>query len=161
MIKARSASDSQTEMTELVLPQHANALGTVFGGQLMAWIDICGAIAAQRHCGHIAVTASVDEMNFLASIRVGDLVVLHARLNAAFNTSMEVEVIVERENRQAERTLCLDALMTFVAIDEEGKPTRIPRLLMTGEDDRRRSDEASKRREARLERRRQRQQSSS
>jgi acyl-CoA hydrolase len=147
----RAPSQSVTEMTELLLPQHANALGTAFGGSIMSWIDICGAISAQRHCGRIAVTAFVDDLAFLAPVRVGDVVRLTARVNAAFRTSLEVEVRVEREDRETmHRTLCADALLTFVNLDDEGQPCAVPPVKPEGEDDRRRLQEAEARRAHRL-----------
>jgi acyl-CoA hydrolase len=149
----RSPRSSQTVMTELVLPQHANAIGTAFGGSILSWIDICAAIAAQRHCGRVAVTAAIDEMQFLAPIRVGDTLVLRAQVNAAFNTSMEVEVTVEREEHadgSTHRTLCADAILTFVNRDDDGKPVRVPPLACETDDDRRRLAAARSRRERRL-----------
>ncbi len=146
---------SMTEMTELVLPQHANALGTAFGGTVLGWIDICGAIAAQRHCGRVAVTAAIDEMQFLAPIRVGDVVRLTARVNAAFRTSVEVEVEVEvEEPATMARTLCADALLTFVSRGEDGSPAPVPPVACETEDDERRHAAARARREQRLGRRR-------
>src|ERR1700733_2449009 len=85
------------EMTEYVLPQHANALGSVFGGQIMAWVDLCGAICAQRHSGRMAVTAFVDDLKFELPVRIGEVVRLEARVTAVFRTSMEIEIIVEGE----------------------------------------------------------------
>ena len=79
----RPPSDSFTEMTEMVLPQHTNVVGTAFGGVIMSWVDICAAISAQRHCGEVAVTARIDAMEFHAPIRLGDVVRLTARVNAA------------------------------------------------------------------------------
>ena len=148
---------SFTEMTEIVLPQHANALGTAFGGTVLSWIDVCGAIAAQRHCGRIAVTAAIDEMQFLAPIRVGDVVRLTARVNAAFRTSVEVEVLVEREDPASlHRTVCADALLTFVARGDDGQPAPVPPLACESPDEERRSEHARRRREERLARRRER-----
>jgi len=145
---------SFTEMTELVLPQHGNVLGSAFGGTILAWIDVCGAIAAQRHCNRVAVTAALDEVNFLASIKVGDVVVLSARVNAAFSTSLEVEVEVKVEDaKTGQRKRCVDAFMTFVAVDEEGKPCRVPQLVLETREDERRAAEAAERRAARLARR--------
>ncbi|MDH5492592.1 MAG: acyl-CoA thioesterase [Myxococcales bacterium] len=142
-------------MTELVLPQHANALGSAFGGTVMGWIDICAAITAQRHAGRVAVTASVDELAFLSPIRVGDVVCLRAHMNAAFRTSMEVEVRVDREDRQSrERTLCVDAKLTFVNLDEAGRPLAVPPLALETEAERDASAQAQLRREERLARRR-------
>jgi acyl-CoA hydrolase len=138
-------------MTELVLPQHSNAIGTAFGGTVLAWIDVCAAIAAQRHCGRVAVTAAIDQVNFLAPIRVGDVVVLTARVNAAFRTSLEVEVEVQVEDRATlHRRPCVDAFLTFVAVDDEGKPAPVPPLLCETADDERRQREAEARRARRL-----------
>ena len=128
---ARPQSASITEMTEYVLPQHANALGNVFGGQIRAWVDLCAAIAAQRHSGKMAVTAFVDDLKFQAPVRVGEVVRLRARVTATFRTSMEVEIVVEGENsRTGRRWPCVDALVTFVAIADDGAPTPVPRLLL-------------------------------
>src|SRR3954469_22038163 len=91
----RPQSASITEMTEYVLPQHTNALGGVFGGQIMGWVDLCAAICAQRHSGRMVVTAFVDDLKFEQPVRVGEVVRLEARVTAVFRTSMEIEVIVE------------------------------------------------------------------
>lgn len=147
----RPAAASRTVMSELVLPQHANAVGTAFGGTIMSWIDICGAICAQRHGGRVAVTAFVDDIAFVAPIRVGDVVVLEARLNAAFRTSMEVEVVVQREDTQTgARTRCVDALLTFVQVDADGRALPVPPLALESDDDRARALAAEQRRRARL-----------
>ncbi len=145
---------SFTEMTELVLPQHGNVLGGAFGGSVLAWIDVCAAIAAQRHCGRVAVTAAIDEVNFLEPIKVGDVVVLSARVNAAFRTSMEVEVEVRVEDATTgDRRLCVDAFTTFVAVDESGSPTGVPPLRLETPEDEARAAAAQRRREERLARR--------
>lgn len=154
MSEGRTPRDSLTEMTELVLPQHGNILGGAFGGTVLAWIDICGAVAAQRHSRRIAVTAAIDEVSFRAPIRVGDVVVLTARLNAAFRTSMEVHVEVQVEERATgRRRRCVDAFMTFVAVDEDRKPCPVPPLVTETADDERRREQAEVRRTARLARR--------
>ncbi len=144
-----------TEMTELVLPSHANAVGTIFGGTVMSWIDICGAIVSQRHCGRIAVTAFVDDLEFLAPLRVGDVVRLTGRLNAVFRSSMEVEILVEREDvATGTRTTCCEAWLTFVNVDKEGRPRPSPPLLVETEDERCRFRDATSRREVRFARKR-------
>src|SRR3954464_7745763 len=94
----RLGHESITETTEYVLPQHANALGNVFGGQVMAWVDLCAAISAQRHSGHTAVTAFVDDLKFERPVKVGEVVRLRAKITATFRTSMEIEVVVEGED---------------------------------------------------------------
>lgn len=154
MLEPRSARASITEMTELVLPQHSNAVGSAFGGTVLAWIDICGAICAQRHSGRVCVTASIDEVNFKQPIRVGDVVILHARVNAAFRTSLEVAVGVQVEDRiSGHRRLSVDAFTTFVALGDDGKPVEIAPLLIETAEDERRAREATERRAARLGRR--------
>ena len=141
-------------MTELVLPQHSNVLGTAFGGTVLAWMDVCGAITAQRHSGRVSVTASMDDVNFVSPIRVGDVVILAGRVNAAFRTSVEVEVQVQVEDRvTGQRRRCVDAFMTFVAVVEDGKPCEQPPLALENADDERHHREANDRRRARLEKR--------
>jgi len=150
---ARPVRYSATEMTEIVLPQHANAIGTVFGGTVMAWTDVCAAIAAQRHCGRVAVTAAVDDLVFLAPLRVGDVVRLTSHVNAAFRSSLEVEVKVEREDSATmQRTLCVTALLTFVAVADDGVPCRVPPLALETDAERARAKDAEERRAARLSR---------
>jgi acyl-CoA hydrolase len=127
----RPQATSRTQMTEYVLPQHANALGSVFGGQIMAWVDLCGAICAQRHSGRMAVTAFVDDMKFEQPVRVGEVVRLQASVTAVFRTSMEIEVIVEGEDATTGRRWpCVDARLTFVAIDDARNPTAIAPLVL-------------------------------
>lgn len=127
----RPAQESFTEMTEYVLPQHANALGNVFGGQIMAWVDLCAAIAAQRHAGQMAVTAFVDDLMFQNPVKVGEVVHLKSQISATFRTSMEVEVTVTGEDLSTRRRWpCLHAFLTFVCIDASGKPVPTPPLLL-------------------------------
>jgi acyl-CoA hydrolase len=151
-LPARRTEDSICTMTELVLPGHTNALGTIFGGTIMGWVDLCAAIAAQRHCNRTVVTAFVDDFSFQGPVRVGEVVRLEARVNATFRTSMEVEVIVMGENPIEGRTWpCVQALLMFVAIDETTrKPVPVPPLVLESEESRRRQSEAEKRREHRL-----------
>lgn len=150
----KAQRESLTEMTEYVLPQHANALGNVFGGQIMAWVDLCAAICAQRHSGHIAVTAFVDDLKFEQPVKVGEVVRLCARVTATFRTSMEIEVDVQGEDsRTGKRWPCVSALLTFVAIDDAGKPTPVAPLAMDSDDVRASQAAGQRRREARLSRR--------
>ncbi len=133
-LESRSQAFARTQMTEYVLPQHANALGGVFGGQIMAWIDLCAAICAQRHASRMAVTAFVDDLKFERSVRIGEVVRLEAKVTATFRTSMEIEVVVEGENAASGRRWpCVDARLTFVAIDDSGKPVAVPPLLLDGD----------------------------
>lgn len=147
----KSQADSRTQMTEYVLPQHANALGSVFGGQIMAWIDLCAAICAQRHSGRMAVTAFVDDMKFEQPVRVGEVVRLDARVTATFRTSMEIEVVVEGEDATTGRRWpCVAARLTFVAIDDHRRPTAIPPLIVDSEEVKASQAAGEARREARL-----------
>jgi acyl-CoA hydrolase len=130
----RSQAASLTTMTEYVLPQHSNLFGGVFGGQIMAWVDLCAAICAQRHSGRPAVTAFVDDLKFQKPVRIGEVVRLEARVNAVFRTSMEIAVEVTGEDSRTGRTWpCVHALTVFVAIGDDGKPTAVPPLLLEDE----------------------------
>jgi acyl-CoA hydrolase len=152
----KPACNSYVEMTQIVLPSHANPIGTAFGGQIMAWIDICAGISAQRHARQIVVTASMDDLHFLAPIHVGEVAVLKAQVNRAFHTSLEVGVRVEAENPlTGELRHCSSAYVTFVAIDEENNRVSVPGLIPETENQRRRYEEAQERRQFRLERRKQ------
>jgi len=150
----KPACESYSEMTEIVLPSHTNPLGTAFGGQVMAWIDICAGIAAQRHARQVVVTASMDDLHFRSPIHQGEFVVLKAQVNRSFHTSMEVGVRVEAENPlTGERRHCSSAYLTFVALDESGQRVLLPPLKPETDDEKRRYAEAAERRRYRLERR--------
>lgn len=144
-------SESALEMNELVLPTHTNALGTIFGGQIMAWIDICAAMAAMRHARRQCVTASMDALDFIAPVRLGQLVNLKAMVNYVGRTSMEVGVRVEAEDPlTGARVHAASAYLTFVAIDASGRPVPARPLAPETPDERLRFEEARARREQRL-----------
>jgi acyl-CoA hydrolase len=146
-----SAPNPIVEMNQLLLPSDANALGAAFGGSVMGWIDICAAIAAQRHCRQLVVTASMDDLHFHFPIKVGWTVQLKARVIAAFATSMEVGVTVHGENPlTGDRMLCTSALLTFVALDQAGAKLPVPPLVITSPAQQLAFDEAKERRKARL-----------
>jgi len=153
----RAVRDSIATMTEYVLPTHANALGNVFGGQILAWIDLCAAICAQRHAGRLAVTAEFDDVSFEAPIKVGQVVLLRARVTAAFRTSVEIQVEVEGEDAPSGRRWpCARAFVTFVAMEKvDGvlRPAPVPPLACETEEDRSLAADAHERRRTRLERR--------
>ena len=150
---ARKGSDSVVEMTQLLLPGDANALGAAFGGSVMGWIDICAAVSAQRHARQTVVTASMDDLHFHAPIKVGFQVILRARVIAAFKSSMEVGVTVHAENPlTGERQLTTSALLTFVALDAEGRKLPVPPLVLENDVERLAADEAMARRAERLSR---------
>jgi acyl-CoA hydrolase len=147
----RLVGASRTEMIELGLPEDANPLGNILGGRVMHLIDIAGAIATHRHCRMQAVTASVDHLDFLNPIRVGELIVLQSQVNRAFRTSVEVGVEVFSENFvTGERKHTTTAFLTFVALDSEGHPAPVPPLIVKTSEERRRYREAGERRKARL-----------
>jgi acyl-CoA hydrolase len=149
--KGRPPRESRVEMTEIVLPSDSNALGTIFGGRVMQWIDIAGAVAARRHARSAVVTAGMDELHFHVPIRVGAVAVLEARVLAAFRTSMEVAVTVHSEElKTGVRTLCTSAFLTFVALDENGRPREVPPVAPETEEERLRMGQARQRRELRL-----------
>jgi len=140
------------EMTQIVLPSHANNHGTAFGGQIAAWIDICAAVSAQRFARMPVVTASMDQLHFLQAVRRGMVVVLHAQVNQAWHTSIEIGVRVEMEDPiTGQRDHCCSAYLTFVALDDEGEPKSVP-IFEPGEDEmaQRRAREAQNRRDHRL-----------
>lgn len=148
---AKAVSQSQVIMTQLVLPSHTNALGSVFGGTVMSWIDIAAAIAAQRHCNKEVVTASIDRLDFIAPVYKGWVVNLKASVNYASKTSMEVGVRVDAENpRTGESFHTASAYTTFVALGSNGKPSSVPDLILESEDDRRRFEDAKNRRAERI-----------
>ncbi|MCB9763442.1 MAG: acyl-CoA thioesterase [Alphaproteobacteria bacterium] len=150
----RTCAPPQTrvEATHMVLPGHTNNHGTVFGGQVAAWIDICAAVSAQRFARKPVVTASIDELHFLLPVRRGMTVVLQSMVNQAWRTSMEVGVRVEAEDpRSGERIHCCSAYLTFVALDASGRPSPLPTLVVDGDPDcARRAAEAQRRRDHRL-----------
>lgn len=149
----KPVSSSQVHMTEMVLPSHTNALGSVFGGVIMSWIDIAGAICAQRHSQKTVVTASIDDLHFVAPVYKGWIVNLKASVNYASRTSMEVGVRVDAENPISGETFhTATAYLTFVALDSHLKPTSVPKVLAESADEKRRYEEAQKRREQRLQR---------
>ena len=139
-------------MTEYVLPQHANVLGNVFGGQIMAWVDLCAAICSQRHAGRPCVTAFVDDLAFKRPVLVGQVVRLRAHVTATFRTSMEIDVQVTGEDTiTGEEWPTVECrVTTFVALDADRKPTPVPPLLLETDDDRAGQVAAEERRSARL-----------
>ncbi len=146
----RKIADSRSEMTELVLPNDTNTLGNLLGGRLMHYIDLVAAMAAYRHARAHVVTASMDHIDFIAPVHVGDLLVLKSSLNRAFRTSMEVGVKVWVEHT-IDGTLrhVASAYLTFVAVSPQGGRVRVPPLEPETEEDKRRYHDAGRRREQR------------
>ncbi len=154
MNEKKAVSSSQVIMTQLVLPSHTNSLDTVFGGTVMSWIDICAAIAAQRHSNCEVVTASIDQLNFIAPIKRGWVVNLKASVNFTSRTSMEIGVRVDAENPKTDEMFhTASAYLTFVALGADGKPTAVPGLELISDVEIRRYTAAENRRQQRLARR--------
>lgn len=152
----RSADDSEIVMHELVLPSHTNALDTAFGGTIMSWVDICGAICAQRHTSGIVVTASIDQLDFIAPVRRGDTVRLTARVTYVGRTSLEVRVIVDvLNNFTATEQRAGVAFVTYVAVDDNRKSRPVPPLQLNTAKDKQRFEAGKARRDHRLAIRRQ------
>ena len=135
--RARRASESATEMVEVVLPNDANPMGFMLGGNVMRLVDLAGAVAAIRHAHSPMVTAVVDELEFLYPVRVGDFIVLKSKVTCAFNTSLEVEVLVYSEAAlSGERRLTSRAYLTFVTLEQDGVRARVPPLVVDNDEGR-------------------------
>src|SRR6266567_3224627 len=147
----KRAAESATEMVQVVLPNDANPLGFILGGTVMHLIDIAGAIACHRHTRSLLVTAAVDDLQFLHSIKVGDLIILKSRVTCAFTTSLEVQVdVFSEETLTGKRQLTSRAFLTFVAVDRGGSRVAIPPLVVETDEERRVCDQAHARRQERL-----------
>ncbi len=150
LLRPRPVRDSISEMAEIVLPNDANPLNALLGGRLMHWIDLAGAMAAHRHSRQWVVTASIDHLDFLVPVRVGDLVILRSSVNRVFRTSMEVGVKVWVENYRSEQSRHVSsAYLTFVAIDSAGNRLPVPPVIPETVDEKRRYEDAARRREIR------------
>jgi acyl-CoA hydrolase len=135
----KTPADSAVETRYLVMPGHANAFGTAFGGTIMSWIDMIAAMAAQKHCGQEVVTAGIDSVAFEAPVRIGDQVVLLACVNYVSKTSMEVGVKVVREDlATGEQVTATRAFLTFVAVDENHRPVAVAKLTPQTDQEKRR-----------------------
>lgn len=142
----KTPSETAVEMREMVMPHHTNPQNTVFGGTVMSWIDIAAAMVAARHCGRPVVTVHIDDIDFIAPIKMGYHVLIQASLNYVGKTSMIVGVKVTSENPYTgESRTTTRAYLTFVALDDLGKPVEVPDLKPETEDEIRRFDNAKKR----------------
>jgi acyl-CoA hydrolase len=147
----KHADESATEMVQVVLPNDANPLGYILGGSVMHLIDIAGAIACHRHTRTRLVTAAVDDLQFLNSIKVGDLIILKSRVTCTFTTSLEVQVdVYSEETLTGIRQLTSRAYLTFVAVAEDGQRVRVPPLVVETDEERRVCADAHARRAERL-----------
>jgi acyl-CoA hydrolase len=147
---ARTVAESRSERSEIIFPADANALGNLFGGRLMQYIDLVGAMAASRHARAITVTASMDHLDFVAPVHVGDLLILKASVNRAFRTSMEVGVKAMVEDvRQNRLRHVSSAYLTYVAVDMDGGRLVVPQVVPETDHQKRRFEDAGRRREMR------------
>lgn len=147
----KTVNASRVRMVELVMPNDTNPLGNLMGGRLLHWMDMCSAIAAQRHCNRSVVTVSVDSVQFRESIKLGEVVVIEGEVTRAFRTSMEVAMEVYAENlRTGSRRLCTTSYYTFVAVDSDGKPIPVPPILPETDAEKDRYEGAERRRAMRL-----------
>ena len=150
-MKAKTPSESMTTMSELILPNDTNTLGNLMGGRLMHWMDIAAAMAAMKHCNCPVVTASADNISFENPVKLGNVVTIEAKVTRAFSTSMEVYLKVHGEDLPTQfKYLSNEAYMTFVFLDPNGNPRRVPELLPESDEEKRRFDGALRRRQLRL-----------
>jgi len=150
-LSSKPVKASQVEMTELVIPTDTNRLGNLLGGRLMHWMDIAAAIAATRHTNQVCVTASVDSLHFHHPVKQGEVVILQASVNRVFRTSLEVGVRVTKENPlTGERQHTNTAYLTFVAIDDDGKPVPARPVRPVTSAEKHRYRDAARRRQSRL-----------
>jgi len=145
------ARESHTIMNELVLPNDTNTLNNLMGGRLLHWMDIAAAISAQKHCNRIVVTASVDNVSFKHPIKLGDVISIEAQVTRAFNTSVEVHLVVWAQNiPSGTRVKSNEAFYTFVAIDQHNEKVTVPELIPETVEEQKLYNEALQRRELRL-----------
>ena len=148
---SKKPQDTRNIMSELVLPNDTNTLGNLMGGKLMHWMDIAAAISAMKHCNCPVVTASVDNVSFSNPIRLGNLLTIESKVTRAFNTSMEVYLQVWGEDLSAQfKYLTNEAYLTFVALDPNGKPRKVPELVPETAEEVERFEGALRRRQIRL-----------
>ncbi|MCX6623523.1 MAG: acyl-CoA thioesterase [Acidobacteria bacterium] len=152
MLIGRPVRESMSEYSEIALPNDANPLGNLLGGRVMHLVDLAGAMAAMRHARRPVVTASIDYMNFLRPVHIGQLLILRSSVNRVFRTSIEVGVKVSVEDLQTGDTFhTSSAYLTFVALDASGHPVPVPPVIPETEAEKRRFDDAGERRKYRLE----------
>jgi len=150
-MKGKTPEESHTVMNELVLPNDTNTMNNLMGGRLLHWMDIAAAISAQKHCNRIVVTASVDNVSFKHSIKLGDVVTIEAKVSRAFTTSVEVRLDVWAENiPSGSKIKSNEAYYTFVALDQNGRTIPVPELVPETKEDITLFDGALRRRQLRL-----------
>jgi acyl-CoA hydrolase len=150
--RAKNPTESEIIMTELGIPNDANILGNILGGRVMHWIDLCAAMAAHKHCNSICVTASIEGLNFLHPIKLGQLALLKARVVYTGRTSLLVKVTIHSEDMDTgEKLKTTEAYLTFVSLGKDGKPKKVPALILDNEEDKAEFNRAEAIRKRRLE----------
>lgn len=150
-MKARKAAETLSVSTKVVLPNDTNTLGNLFGGQLLAWMDVIASVSAHRHCKRVVVTASVNNVSFQKPINHGSIVTLEAKVSRAFSSSMEVFVDVYVEDHLTGiREKCNEAIYTFVAVDQNGGPIQVPELVPETAEEKERFEGALRRKQLSL-----------
>ncbi len=149
--KKKFPRESFVSMTELVLPNDTNTLNNLMGGRLMHWMDVVSAIAGQKHCNSIVVTASVDNISFRSPIQLGNVVTLRAKVTRSFNSSVEIRIDVEAENiPEGKKMPSNSAYFTFVAVDKNGNPVEVPEVVPETDEEKELYNGALRRRQLRL-----------
>lgn len=150
-MKGKSSKESFTIMNELVLPNDTNTFNNLMGGRLLHWMDIAAAISAQKHCNRVVVTASVDNVSFKHSIKLGDVITIEAKVSRAFTTSVEVRMDVYAQNiPSGTKVKSNEAYYTFVALDENGRTIPVPPMLPETDEEVELYEGALRRRQLRL-----------
>lgn len=152
-VKAKHVSESETEQVHVVFQSHLNPQGRLFGGKLVSWIDVVAGIVAQRHCNCYATTAEIDKLDFKSPIYIGSTLVIHGKVTCVGNTSMEVKVNTFIEEYSGERRLVNTAYLVLVALDKNGKPASVPKLICDTEEEKAEEQAGLKRRMLRKKRR--------
>ena len=150
-MKKRKAIDTLSIATKVVLPNDTNTLGNLFGGELLAWMDVIASVSAQRHCRRVVVTASVNHVSFKKPIKEASIVTLEAKVSRSFYSSMEIIIDVFVENQvTGVREKCNDAIYTFVAVDQDGGPLQVPALIPESDVEKERFEAALRRKQLSL-----------
>ena len=150
-MKSKTAKETLSITTIIVLPNDTNTQGNLFGGQLLAWMDVISSVAAHRHCKRVVVTAAVNNVSFQKPIKHASIVTLEAKVSRAFSTSMEIIVDVFVEDQiTGEREKCNEAIYTFVAVDQNGAPINVPELIPETDDEKKRFEGALRRKQLSL-----------
>lgn len=152
-MEAKRISDSLTEQVQILMPSHINGSNRLFGGQLVEWIDVVASVVARRHCGHNVTTAAIDNLQFKAGAFINNTLVLVGRITYVGNTSMEVRVDTYVEDLAGMRKVVNRAYLVLVAIDDSGRPTEVPKLILENESERAEWEAGMKRNALRCERR--------